>query len=268
MKKPLVFGIMATTIKIKITKKSTLRGAFAIRKNRKWGDKMPEELNLGKLVAEIVLENSTQQGADEALETLKSVEYTAKSIKPEITINTKNAETVIYIKDVLQQLGIKGKEANKILDECFSDVSALREYQQQLEIIAQKLENQRKLIAELEATSSKKPLFASDYTAIEKATKALDKEKIKLMELEAQFDKAYDAQDNFVQKQVAGYKKQETAATTKQVQLSSKLDNKQAGTDFAQSVNLASTSLSTLVTSNIGDFHTDILVILLLLHFI
>lgn len=207
---------------------------------------MADELNVGKLVAEIVLENKTEEGANSAIETIKSVGEAAKSLSPKITVSADNADTIIYIKDVLAQLGIKGKEAEKIIKSCFSDVSALKQYQQQLDIIAAKLDKQRNLIDELEKTSKKQPLFASDYKEIDQATKALDKERIKLMELEAQFDKTYAAQDDFVKKQAAAYQKQSAAAdksAEKQDKLNKNLDKMESAKKFAGAIDVASDSL-------------------------
>lgn len=115
---------------------------------------MPNEVNLGRLVAEIALEGQEAE------------------------------DTAIYIKDVLKSIGIEGKDANQVLKQCFSDTSALKKYQSQLEIIAAKIEKQKQVVVDLEKQMNKEPVVKSDYTAIEKATAAIDAERIKLTELQ------------------------------------------------------------------------------------
>ena len=162
---------------------------------------MPNEVNLGRLVAEIALEGQEAE------------------------------DTAIYIKDVLKSIGIEGKDANQVLKQCFSDTSALKKYQSQLEIIAAKIEKQKQVVVDLEKQMNKEPVVKSDYTAIEKATAAIDAERIKLTELQKKFDDVTLSQDNFVKKQA---------------QAAEKLADKKAYKDASTGVDLMSSSLRTL----------------------
>lgn len=141
---------------------------------------MADEINVGRLVAEIILDAKTE-GADEAISKLDEVE-SAASNKQEVTIdvnssaldsaetsinnlrkagqspvsvkvNVENDEDLIYIKDLLSNIGITGQEAEKILNNVFSDTSGLNKYKSQLEDIAQKLEDQREMVEYIQSLS-------------------------------------------------------------------------------------------------------------------
>lgn len=159
---------------------------------------MSNEVNLGRLVAEIALEGQEAE------------------------------DTAIYITDVLKSIGIEGKQANQVLKQSFSDTSALKKYQSQLEIIAAKIEKQKQVISDLEKQMNKEPVVKSDYTAIEKATAAYDGERIKLTELQKKFDDVSLSQDDFV-------KKQAQAAT--------KMSNRQQYKDTSAGVEMVTSAL-------------------------
>jgi hypothetical protein len=162
---------------------------------------MSNEVNLGRLVAEIALESEEAQ------------------------------RTADDIRQILKSIGIEGKDANQVLKQCFSDTSAFKKYRSELDVIAAKIDVQKKKLQELEQTKNKEPRFKSDYTAIEKATAAYDGEKIKLMQLEKQFDSTAAAQENYVKKQA---------------QSAAKLADKKAYKDASTGVDLMSSSLRTL----------------------
>lgn len=135
-------------------------------------------------------------------------------------------------------------------------VYGVDQYQKKLTIIEQKLERQRQLIQQLEQTSRKTPVGRNSYREITRATEQLEKEKLKLQELEAQFDRTYDAQRNFIVQQDKTAKKvQETAQ---------KMDMRKAGANMKIGTDLAASGLRTLdqvapgVAGNIGNIITQI----------
>lgn len=135
-------------------------------------------------------------------------------------------------------------------------ITGVNQYQQKLDIIASKLERQRKLIAQLEAASNKPIIGSNSAAEVEKATAQLENEKIKLKELEAQFDRTYNAQRNFIlQQDKTAQKVQETAK---------KMDLREAGANAQIGANLAATGLRSIdqiapgVAGNIGNIVTQI----------
>ena len=80
---------------------------------------MADEINVGRLVAEIIIEGKTE-GAKEAEEELE------------------------YIRSILEKLGVTGAEADKILSEAFADTSGLKSYRNSLDVLAAKIDIQRK----------------------------------------------------------------------------------------------------------------------------
>lgn len=175
-------------------------------------------------------------------------------------------DTIIYIRGVLEKLKITGKDADNIISACFNDVSALRKYQNELEVIAGKLETERKKYQELAAAKDRAEK-RGDYSSVEKITSAMDDQVNKIKTLEARFDSVYEKQDNAVKKTVMTYQKQSSAAENAQVKqdkLNKTLDNKQAGKNFSGGVNLATTSLRTLnaiapdTVDGIGEIITQI----------
>ena len=135
-------------------------------------------------------------------------------------------------------------------------ITGVNQYQQKLDIIASKLERQRKLIAQLEAASNKPIIGSNSAAEVEKATAQLENEKIKLKELEAQFDRTYNAQRNFIlQQDKTAQKVQETAKN---------MDLREAGANAQIGANLAATGLRSIdqiapgVAGNIGNIVTQI----------
>ena len=132
---------------------------------------MPEERNAGRLVAEVVIESSQAQ------------------------------EEVAYIRDILESVGITGREANKILNECFSDTTELKNYQMQLEEIAIKMQKQKELVYEIEHSKSTRPASKSNLMDMERSSDALNRQKTKLAEMEQEYKNASKAQESFIKKQ-------------------------------------------------------------------
>ena len=156
-------------------------------------------------------------------------------------------DTIVYIQGVLEKLKITGKDADHIISACFQDVSSLRQYQNELEVIASKLDTERKKYQEL-SDARYRAEKRGDYSSVDKITSAMDNQVNKIKTLEAQFDSVYEKQDNAVKKTVTAYQKQSSAAQSAQVKqdkLNEALDNKQAGKNFAGGINLATTSLRT-----------------------
>ena len=156
-------------------------------------------------------------------------------------------DTIVYIQGVLEKLKITGKDADHIISACFQDVSSLRKYQNELEVIASKLDTERKKYQEL-SDARYRAEKRGDYLSVDKITSAMDNQVNKIKTLEAQFDSVYEKQDNAVKKTVTAYQKQSSAAQSAQVKqdkLNEALDNKQAGKNFAGGINLATTSLRT-----------------------
>ena len=159
-------------------------------------------------------------------------------------------DTIVYIQGVLEKLKITGKDADHIISACFQDVSSLRKYQNELEVIASKLDTERKKYQEL-SDARYRAEKRGDYSSVDKITSAMDNQVNKIKTLEAQFDSVYEKQDNAVKKTVTAYQKQSSAAQSAQVKqdkLNEALDNKQAGKNFAGGINLATTSLRTFNT--------------------
>lgn len=135
-------------------------------------------------------------------------------------------------------------------------VEGITQYQQKLDILAAKLEKQRQLITQLEAASNKPVTGQNSQAEVAKATAQLEREKIKLQELEAQFDRTYASQQNFILQQ------DKTAKKVEEVNV--KLDNKEAGANFKVGTDLAASGLRTLdqiapgVAGNIGNIVTQI----------
>ena len=150
-------------------------------------------------------------------------------------------DTIVYIQGVLEKLKITGKDADHIISACFQDVSSLRKYQNELEVIASKLDTERKKYQEL-SDARYRAEKRGDYSSVDKITSAMDNQVNKIKTLEAQFDSVYEKQDNAVKKTVTAYQKQSSAAQSAQVKqdkLNEALDNKQAGKNFAGGINLS-----------------------------
>lgn len=175
-------------------------------------------------------------------------------------------DTIDYIREVLEKLKITGKDADNIISACFQDVSSLRKYQNELEIIRGKLDTERKKYQEL-SDARDRAEKRGDYSAVDKITSAMDNQVNKMKTLEARFDSVYEKQNNAVKKTVAAYQKQSSVAQNAQVKqdkLNEALDNKQAGKNFAGGVSLATTSLRTFnsiapdAVDGIGEIITQI----------
>ena len=188
-------------------------------------------------------------------------------VTEKVTLNAQSyADTIDYIRDVLNNLGISGEKAEQIISSCFQDVDNLKKYQNNLEVLSSKIEMAQKQYQEL----AKARLLAEkqgNTSEIDKMTAAMDKQANTIKSLEARFDNTYTQMDTVVKKNVKNYEKQTEAvqkSAKKQDELNKKLANNQAGKNFAGAINLATTSLRTFnsvvpdAVSGIGEIITQV----------
>lgn len=188
-------------------------------------------------------------------------------VTEKVTLNAQSyADTIDYIRDVLNNLGISGEKAEQIISSCFQDVDNLKKYQNNLEVLSSKIEMAQKQYQEL----AKARLLAEkqgNTSEIDKMTAAMDKQANTIKSLEARFDNTYTQMDTVVKKNVKSYEKQTEAvqkSAKKQDELNKKLANNQAGKNFAGAINLATTSLRTFnsivpdAVSGIGEIITQV----------
>lgn len=188
-------------------------------------------------------------------------------VTEKVTLNAQSyADTIDYIRDVLNNLGISGEKAEQIISSCFQDVDNLKKYQNNLEVLSSKIEMAQKQYQEL----AKARLLAEkqgNTSEIDKMTAAMDKQANTIKSLEARFDNTYTQMDTVVKKNVKSYEKQTKAvqkSAKKQDELNKKLANNQAGKNFAGAINLATTSLRTFnsivpdAVSGIGEIITQV----------
>ena len=275
-----------------------------------------EELNVGRLVAEIVLEAETQQAEKDVAKTAENIkanlndvsnttatvkitanaepalneakrvqsemEYFWKTVGPTvqdpesyrklleemyspsnpiqipvaIVPETSTIESMKQkITEYLDAIGIEATQLEAIMNNCFGDMSVYNQYENQLNIIAAKLEQQRKIVSSLKAEQekllSKNELSDKQVSLLEKATQKYEQEIIKLRQLENQFDKTTLAQDKYVDKKVSNYQKSITEAE-KASQKEQLLEQK-----AAQKADKANTTLViTELTSSLRTFNT------------
>lgn len=188
-------------------------------------------------------------------------------VTEKVTLNAQSyADTIDYIRDVLNNLGISGEKAEQIISSCFQDVDNLKKYQNNLEVLSSKIEMAQKQYQEL----AKARLLAEkqgNTSEIDKMTAAMDKQANTIKSLEARFDNTYTQMNTVVKKNVKNYEKQTEAvqkSAKKQDELNKKLANNQAGKNFAGAINLATTSLRTFnsvvpdAVSGIGEIITQV----------
>lgn len=188
-------------------------------------------------------------------------------VTEKVTLNAQSyADTIDYIRDVLNNLGISGEKAEQIISSCFQDVDNLKKYQNNLEVLSSKIEMAQKQYQEL----AKARLLAEkqgNTSEIDKMTAAMDKQANTIKSLEARFDNTYTQMDTVVKKNVKNYEKQTEVvqkSAKKQDELNKKLANNQAGKNFAGAINLATTSLRTFnsvvpdAVSGIGEIITQV----------
>lgn len=188
-------------------------------------------------------------------------------VTEKVTLNAQSyADTIDYIRDVLNNLGISGEKAEQIISSCFQDVDNLKKYQNNLEVLSSKIEMAQKQYQEL----AKARLLAEkqgNTSEIDKMTATMDKQANTIKSLEARFDNTYTQMDTVVKKNVKNYEKQTEAvqkSAKKQDELNKKLANNQAGKNFAGAINLATTSLRTFnsivpdAVSGIGEIITQV----------
>lgn len=188
-------------------------------------------------------------------------------VTEKVTLNAQSyADTIDYIRDVLNNLGISGEKAEQIISSCFQDVDNLKKYQNNLEVLSSKIETAQKQYQEL----AKAKLLAEkqgNTSEIDKMTAAMDKQANTIKSLEARFENTYTQMDTVVKKNVKSYEKQTEAvqkSAKKQDELNKKLANNQAGKNFAGAINLTTTSLRTFnsivpdAVSGIGEIITQV----------
>lgn len=237
---------------------------------------MPDELDVGKLVARIVLENDTSETVEEVKKDLTDVQNAVKSTTPRVNITAdttvvkaqaKNAIDDIaaatqastpkidiqfdgaaaakQIEEVLAKIGIEGSRAEEIIKKCFSDKQPIITYQQQLDITADKIQQQKDLLIELEKTANKTPSGRKSAAEIDKAAASIDGEKIKLKELELQYDKTYAAQDSYITKTATKFVSATDQAAQKQEQFNEKMSKKTSVADMAMGIGMLTSSMRT-----------------------
>lgn len=174
-------------------------------------------------------------------------------IKPRIDtslVEKSYDDTVNEICIILEAIGITGDKANKIIEACFQDVSSLKKYQNQLQILADKIELARCHYQEL-AQAKSNAEKQNNSAEVDKLTSAMGKQAVTLKSLEVQFESTYSQMNSAVKKAVTSYQKQENSAEKameKQLKFNQTLANRQATKDFVGSVNLATTPLRTFNT--------------------
>lgn len=213
---------------------------------------MANEVNVGKLVAEIILESKTD-GADEAISKIKEVNTAAGDGKIELAVDVKNTDDLNYIRDVLDTIGINGTEAEKILSSAFANTSGLSQYKEKLEQISVKIDEQREKIKTLQewTSSSTSHNILSNLDVESSHNEEIEKEIETLKKLEDEFDRAYAAQDEWVVKQVENFKKQESAtesAAVKQDKLNRKMNQQKTKSNVEVAVKTLTSSLRTADT--------------------
>lgn len=240
---------------------------------------MADKINVGRLVAEIVLEAETEKAKQEVTESakdikdeLKSIGGTTADVKVDVKADTQKAISEVkestdtmahYLKnnlnsvidkdayvnllkdltapskpvevpvtlqveetnneDMLEkikvrlvEIGVETSNVDKVMQECFGDISTYSSYEKQLNIIATKLDIQREKVSKLQKEQQK--LAQTDSNSekhlkqLEKVTQACTAEEVKLKQLENQFDKTIISQENYVDKKVSAYQKGVDAA--------------------------------------------------------
>lgn len=192
----------------------------------------------------------------------------SKPTEQKIELNELSAEDRIeYILGVLQQLGIEGRKAEDILQNCFADVSVLKAYERQLQVILTKLQQQRDLLTQLNKKVKNPGVGRNSARESAKAAEQIEKEKVKLLELERQYEDTYAKQDAYVKKAVNNYTRQSESAqkaAERQSALNQKMDMREAGANMKVGTDLATSGLRTLdqvapgVAGNIGNIITQI----------
>lgn len=168
-----------------------------------------------------------------------------KEIKFDVQVT--NEDVLRDVTQTLEQMGVKGEEADKIISRIFDDPTQIQKYTNELIRLEKALEKQRAVISQLEKQAIPAP-YKSE-AQINRTIKTLDKEKSKLEGLEKQLDSTYSAQDKFVKSQV---------------QLSEKLDDKTEAGNMAVGVNMVTSSLRSLdqiapgLISNISNITTQV----------
>ena len=130
---------------------------------------MAEEVNVATLVANFVLDASQTEQA------------------------------VTRASSDLQNLGVEAEKADAIARKLMSDPSNLIKYQQQMDLIADKIELQRQKVEQLNEVAQRTYLPESAA----EASAALGDETIKLEELSNQFTVATGNMDTYLRKQIA-----------------------------------------------------------------
>ena len=243
---------------------------------------MAEELNVGRLVAEIALEAETEKAkqdtknaVDKIKEDIKSIETTDaapkinwdkihsewKKNEEEIARYMGNIEIPVAIvpekmgasdaiKDIegrLSELGLKSEEVTGIMKTCFGDLDVYVQYQNKVEEISVKIQLQERKVKELQETYNRyqSGLYVPGGSAV---VTNLERESLKLSQLENQFQEALTRNDDYVNKKVAAYQKIAAAAESaaaREIASQQKIQNKTDRSDTALIFADLTTSLRT-----------------------
>lgn len=148
-------------------------------------------------------------------------------IKVPITIEDSSLEDTTYgLEKYLSRIGVKAEDVQKIMNNCFGDLSVYSQYEKQLNIIASKLGIQEKKVNDLNKSYEQYKSSGNQSGAGDKIAAQLERESLKLSQLENQYNKALMAHNNYVNSKVATYQKGVVAAenaTAKEVAAQQKM---------------------------------------------
>ena len=195
---------------------------------------MPEDINVGRLVAEIVLDSSgVEDGSKRSEEALEDVRY------------------------ALKYLGVDGEKAEDILKKCFSDTSKIEAYTGKMDAVSRKMDEYQQKLSPLIAEEKElqkhweemNRASGSDHPYISQHAEEIESLNRKLSEQQAKYDGIQSSFDGYVRKIVEGYDKQSAAAeqaAKKQEELNQKLSGRQVRSDIMGMMSLTGTALRNL----------------------
>lgn len=141
----------------------------------------------------------------QALDDLKEYLGLSKQITeiPTVTVKeTPTSQMYENIRTQLENLGMKANDVNKIMENCFSDLTGYKKYQQQLDILSAKLEIQRQKVEEVRQAKDN-AVNGTSAVSQEKSVKAYETENLKLKQLEYQYQNTKVSQENYVNQKIS-----------------------------------------------------------------
>lgn len=192
---------------------------------------MPEDVNVGRLVAEIALDSSKlESDSQRSQEALEEIRYT------------------------LQHLGTDSSETEDILKQCFSDTSKVEGYIGKMDIISAKMDNYREKLKRIQEQEANDRQYwntlnqsgGRNSSFVSKYTDEINELNQKISEQEIRFQNVQSSMDSYVKKVVDGYRKQADAAAAaaqKQEDLNRKMSDKQVKSDMMGTMSLSTTAL-------------------------